>query len=311
MVMDQQAARRAANEMPEGTQVLYGDFAEGGTYYSCTYQPDVVYATYGDIERKLQIIRPVREGYAFPLIIFVQGSAWRPQDIYAAVPNLSQIASKGYVIASVQIRDTDIAPFPAALEDVKCALRFMRAHAQEYGIDPKRAAVWGDSSGGHLSLMTGLTIGEYSNGLYPEESDEVLAVVDYYGISDLFTLGLYNDILEHSTPESPEGLLVGGHVEEQAETARKASPIHQSLDRELPPFLIVHGDQDSIVHVNQSIEMYKALKAAGQNVLFYKVAGADHGVGVWNPQVLDVTARFLSTHLNRSFADTSMFQHEV
>ncbi|OWR32004.1 esterase [Saccharibacillus sp. O23] len=309
--MDQQAARRAASETPEGTQILYGDFAEGGAYYSCSYLPDVVYATYGDVERKLQIIKPSRENYKFPLIIFVQGSAWRPQDIYAAIPNLSQMASRGYVIASVQIRDTDIAPFPAALEDVKCALRFMRAHAEEYGIDPHRAAVWGDSSGGHLSLMTGLTIGEYNNGLHGEQSDEVLAVVDYYGISDLFTLGLYNDVLEHGTADSPEGLLVDGPVEERAELAKEASPIHRNLDRELPPFLIVHGDSDSIVHVNQSIEMYKALRSAGQNVLLYKVAGADHGTGVWNPQVLDVTARFLSAHLNRPFMEPPPFQHEI
>jgi len=308
--LDQQAARRAANEMPEGTQVVYGDFAEAGTYYSCTYRPDVVYATHDGIDRKLQIITPHREGYAFPLIVFIQGSAWRPQDVYAGIPNLSQIAAKGYVIASVQIRDTDIAQFPAALEDVKSALRFMRQHADEYGVDPRRAAVWGDSSGGHLSLMTGLTIGEYNNGLYGEQSDEVLAVVDYYGVSDLLTLGRYNDILDHDAADSPEGLLIGGRVSENEEAAKKASPIHQDLNRELPPFLIIHGDSDSIVHVNQSVEMYKALKSNGQNVLFYKVAGADHGTGVWNPQVLDITAQFLSVHLNRPFTQAP-FQHEV
>lgn len=297
--MDKKSADIAANEMPEGTQVLYGEYAEAGTYYSCTYRPDVVYATYGDVERRLQIIMPYQGGYKFPLVVFVQGSAWRKQDRYAAIPNLSHIASKGYVIASVEIRDTDIAQFPASVEDVKCAIRFMRKHAEEYGLDPNRVAVWGDSSGGHLALMTGLTIGGYNNGLYGEQSDEVSAVVDYYGVTDLLTLGKYNDILDHDAADSPEGLLVGGRVKDHIELARKASPIHQDLDKELPPILIMHGDSDQVVHVNQSIEMYKALKEHGRRVLFYKVAGADHGTGFWNPQVLDITEKFLSVNLRR------------
>lgn len=301
----------AANEMPEGTQIIYGDFSEGGTYYSCSYRPDVVYAEYGDVKRRLQIIVPHRAGYKFPLVVFVQGSAWRKQDLYAAIPNLSHIAAKGYVIASVEIRDTDISRFPAAIEDVKCAIRFMRKHAEEYGIDPNRVAVWGDSSGGHLSLMTGLTIGEYDNGLYSEQADEVSAVIDYYGVTDLLTLGKYNDILDHDAADSPEGLFIGGKVKDHVNLARKASPIHQDLGKRLPPFLIIHGDSDNIVHVNQSIEMYKALKEHGQKVIFYKVIGADHGIGIWNPQVLDITVKFLSANLNRPCIDKPPFQHSM
>jgi len=308
--MDKKAAYIAANEMPEGTQVIYGEYAEKGTYYSCTYHPDVVYATYGDLERRLQIIRPQRGGYRFPLVVFIQGSAWRKQDIYAAIPNLSHIAAKGYVIASVEIRDTDIARFPAAIEDVKCAIRYMRKHAETYGVDPSRVAVWGDSSGGHLALMTGLTMGEFNNGLYREYSDEVCAVVDYYGVSDLLSLGRYNDILDHDAADSPEGLLLGGRVKDHLELAKKASPLHQDLAKPLPPFLIIHGDSDGVVHINQSIEMYKALREHGQRALFYKVVGADHGSGVWNPQILDLTERFLSSSLHRPFMNKPPVQHE-
>jgi acetyl esterase/lipase len=300
----------AANEMPEGTQIIYGEYAERGAYYSCTYRHDVVYANDGGLERKLQIILPQRAGYKFPLVVFVQGSAWRPQDLYAAIPNLSHVAAKGYVIASVEIRHTDIAKFPAAIEDVKCAIRYMRKHAEEYGIDPARVAVWGDSSGGHLALMTGLTMGEYDNGLYSEQSDAVNAVVDYYGVSDLLTLGKYNDILDHDAADSPEGLLIGGRVKDHAELAKQASPIHQDLSRDLPPFLIIHGDSDSIVHVNQSIEMYKALREHGQRALFYKVVGGEHGSGVWTPHILDLTERFLSSALYRPLADNPPFQHD-
>jgi len=309
--VNHQAADIAANEVPEGTQILYGEFAEGGTYYSCSYRPDVVYATYGDVDRRLQVIVPHRTGYRFPLVVFVQGSAWRKQDLYAAIPNLCHIAAKGYVIASVEIRDTDIAQFPAALEDVKCAIRYLRQNAEEYGIDPNRVAVWGDSSGGHLALMTGLTIDEYDNGLYSEQSDGVSAVIDYYGVTDLLTLGKYNDILDHDAADSPEGLLIGGRVKDHVERAKKASPLHQNLDKRLPPFLIIHGDSDNIVHVNQSLEMYKALKEHGQRALLYKVVGADHGIGVWSPQVLAITEKFLSANLHRPFLEKPPFQHVV
>ena len=308
--MDHIAANIAANELPAGAQVLYAEFSEGAKHQSCAYIPDVVYAKYGDIERRLQIITPGRFGGKFPLIVFIQGSAWRKQDVYSAIPNLSYIAAKGYAIASVEIRDTDIAPFPAAVEDVKCAIRFMRLNAAQYGVDPDKVAVWGDSSGGHLSLMTGLTIGEYNNGLYADQSDEVSAVVDYYGISDILTLGKHNFILDHDSADSPEGLFLGGKPSVLPALAKKASPVYQDLSKKLPPFLIVHGDSDNVVHVSQSIEMYKALKEAGQKVLFYKVIAADHGIGVWSPAVMDITEQFFAAHLKRPFMGRPPFQHE-
>lgn len=306
--MDKKAAYVASNELPMGTQILYGEFSEGGKYYSCAYHHDVVYAKHGDVECKLQIIMPMQGTCKFPLVVFVQGSAWKKQDLYSAIPNLSHIAAKGYVVVSVEIRDTDIAPFPAALEDVKCAIRFMRKNADKYGVQPNNVAVWGDSSGGHLALMTGLTKGEYNNGLYSEQLDEVSAVIDYYGVSDLLTLGKYNYILDHDSADSPEGLLIGGKVQDNIELAKKASPIYQNLDKELPTFLIVHGDSDNIVHVNQSIEMYKALKEHGQRAIFYKVVGADHGIGIWGPQVLNITEQFLSASLKRPCMEKPPFQ---
>jgi len=297
--MDIREAKIAANETPEGTQVLFAEFSGEGMYFSCTYLHDVVYARYGNVERKLQIIKPYEARQKFPLIVYVQGSAWGKQDLYSAIPNLSHIASKGYVIASVEIRNTDIAKFPAALEDVKCAIRFMRENADTYGIDPDKVAVWGDSSGGHLALMTGLTAGEYNNGLYKDQSDEVTAVVDYFGVTNLLTLGKYNDAIDHDSADCPEALFIGGKIADNIELAKKASPIYMDLDKKLPPFLIIHGDEDNVVHVNQSIEMYKALKKHNQKVFFYKVIGAGHGPGIWSSQVLTLTEKFLAAHLKR------------
>ncbi len=295
--MNKIEAYKASNEVPEGTQILYGSFDEATKIYECSYIPDVVYATYGSIERKLQIIKPRRPGKACPCVVFIKGSGWQKQNIYEVLPQLSHIAAKGYIVASVEIRGTDIATFPAPLEDVKCAIRFMRENAAEYMVDPENIAVWGDSSGGHLALMTGLTIGEYKNELYSEQSDSVKAVIDYYGISNLQTLGKYNDFVDHDAPDSREAKLLGCCVKDNIALAQKASPVYQNFKQYLPPFLIVHGDSDSVIHVNQSIEMYKILKNNGHRAAFYKVMGGEHGSGIWNWEVLNITEQFLSTHL--------------
>ena len=297
--MDNREAYFATNEIPAGAQVLFAEFSGEGKFYSCTYLHDIVYARYGDKEMRLQIIKPYQIEKKFPLVVYIQGSAWGEQDLYEAIPKLSHVAEKGYVIASVEIRDTRIARFPTPLEDVKCAIRFMRKNADTYGVDINNVAIWGDSSGGHLSLMAGLTIGEYNNGLYGEESDEVCAVVDYFGVSDILTLGKHNDILDHDSPNAPEALLIGGRIKDNIKLAKKASPIHQDLGKKLPAFFIIHGDSDKMVHISQSIEMFKALKENGQSVLFYKVIGGGHGGGIWNPQVLNLTEQFLSANLKR------------
>ncbi len=297
--MDRVLAEVAANEMPQGTQILYSRYAQDGKSYSCEYLPDVPYVTYGDITLKLQIIKPMAAEEKMPLVVFIQGSGWKKQNLYFEIPNLSVIAAQGYVVASVEYRSIPEYRYPAQLEDVKCAIRFLRKNADQFCVNPNNVAIWGDSSGGHLSLMTGLTIGQFNNGHYAEQSDEVLAVVDYYGITDISTMGKFNDILDHDADDAPEALLIGGKVSQNMEKAKQASPLYQNMDRPLPPFLLIHGDNDIVVHVSQSIEMFKALQRHGKNVQFYKVLGADHIFGFWNPDVLQVTERFLSTYLKR------------
>jgi acetyl esterase/lipase len=297
--VDPRKALVAANETPEGAILLYARQAEAGAPYSCEYLPDVTYATYGERTMRLQIVRPMALRSKVPLILFIQGSGWKKQTLYFQIPNLSIVAARGYVVASVEYRETPDARFPAQLEDVKCAIRFLRANADRFGIDPERVGVWGDSSGGHLSLMTGLTPGRYRNEPFPDVRDDVAAVVDYYGISDLLSLGKFNDYEQHDAATSPEAMLIGGSVLEKTEEARRASPIHQPLDVDLPPFLIVHGDCDAIIHIDQSYGMYHALRRAGQDVQLVKVLGADHIFGMWTPEVLDLTARFFDRHLKR------------
>jgi len=297
--MDKRLADRVANASPEGMGVLYASFHGKDGYYHTEYIPDVPYASYGDVTLKLQIIKPIFCQERMPLIVYVQGSAWRKQNIYGSIPSLCNMASRGYVVASVEYRDTDIARFPAQIEDTKAAIRFMRANAEKYAVDTDKVAIWGDSSGGHTALMVGMTPGKFHNGLYGEYSDRVSAIVDFYGVTDIPSLGEFNDVLDHNAPDSPQALLIGGPVPDNLEKAKEASPLYNIPEEEIPPILMVHGDCDGLVHIDQSIRMYKALKEAGKKVIFYKVVGADHGIGVWNKDVLDVTDKFLASVLYR------------
>ncbi len=297
--MDKKLADRVANASPEGMNILYASFDGKDGYFHTEYITDVPYASYGDVTLRLQIIKPIFPHERMPLIVYVQGSAWRKQNIYGAIPNLCNMASRGYVVASVEYRDTDIAGFPAQIEDAKAAIRFMRANAEKYAVDTDKVAIWGDSSGGHVALMVGMTPGKFHNGLYGEHSDRVSAIVNYYGVTDIPAMGEYNDALDHNAPDAPEALLIGGPVPENIEKAKEASPLYNIPEEEIPPILMVHGDCDGLVHIDQSIRMYHALKEAGKKVIFYKVVGADHGIGVWNKDVLDVTDKFLASVLKR------------
>ncbi|WP_081752091.1 alpha/beta hydrolase [Paenibacillus sp. 1-18] len=178
----------------------------------------------------------------YPLIIYLQGCGWgwSKQDTFAFVPQLSEFAKMGYVIASVQYRTSDSAIFPAQIQDVKAAVRFLKANASLYNIDPERVGVWGDSSGAHLALLLGLTEGneEFTGDReYPNESSSIQAVVDWFGPTDFLTMSQYPSVFDHDSPHSPESKLVGGAIQENKDKARKASPM-QYIHSEAPPILI-------------------------------------------------------------------------
>ena len=124
------------------------------------YIPDVEYMNIDGISRILQILVPrkrVMENEKYPLIVYVQGSAWHKQNVYQHVGQLNYLCKQGFVVAIVQYRESDLAPFPAQIEDTKTAIRFLRKHHEEYFIDEQNVFLFGDSSGGHVALVSGLT----------------------------------------------------------------------------------------------------------------------------------------------------------
>ena len=238
----------------------------------------------------------------FPLVVYVQGSAWREQQLGTGVARLAEVARRGYVIAVVEYRPSSAAGFPAQVADALSATRWLRDHARDFHLDPERMAMWGDSSGGHTTVMVAV------NGHDPSFTDEPdqppLAFdcfVDFYGPVALDQMDDEPTTMEHRVLGSPESDLLGGReLAAVPDLVRRADPrTYLAADRPLAPILLAHGTKDRLVPFAQSILLYQALRAAGQPVEMVKVRGAAHGgVTFWTDELLDIVGDFLDRHLN-------------
>jgi acetyl esterase/lipase len=270
--------------------------------YSVDTILNVEYGRKSDIPLHLNILTPrLEEGKeeAFPLIMFIQGSAWFKQELTQQLAQLVDFARRGYVIAMVEYRPSTIAPFPAQVKDARTAARFMLKYAAEYHADPERLVIWGDSSGGHTAVMMALTDGD------PYFSDEeilpltIRGVVDYYGPINFATMNDDPSIQDHEAPDSPEGMVLGGvSIPEHPELVSAASPLsYITSTSSLPPFLIIHGDMDRIVPYGQSVLLYRKLVECNQPVTMYRIEGADHsGNAFWTAlEPVRITAEFIAS----------------
>ena len=236
------------------------------------------------------------ENEKYPLIVYVQGSAWHKQNVYQHVGQLNYLCKQGFVVAIVQYRESDLAPFPAQIEDTKTAIRFLRKHHEEYFIDEQNVFLFGDSSGGHVALVSGLTskLPLFNGNLYSEYSNEVRAIIDFYGVVDITMEDGFPITENHQQPDSPEGYLIGRkNVLEHLDIARQTSPMTY-LDGDIPPILIAHGTKDRLVAFKQSVKLYKALKDKNKEVIFYRMKGADHGGPMFFcEEMLDEVIKFI------------------
>lgn len=248
------------------------------------------------VSLKLDLYRSENLAEAHPLIVWVHGGAWR-RGHRGAVP-IKKLLKEGYVIASVDYRLTPVAPFPANVHDIKAAIRFLRTHAKQYGIDPNRITIAGASAGGHLAALVGVTNGskmhEGSVGDLLNASSDVQAVVSFFGASDLLT------ILGQSTPHGLSvrvpalELLLGGSPVEKDKLARLASPLHQ-LDPKDPPLMLIHGDEDPQMPYEQSELLQAACDKTKVPCEFVTVKGGKHGGrGFFDEAMIKKVATFLS-----------------
>lgn len=257
---------------------------------------DLAYVADGHERHKLDLYLP-KNGQNLPLIINIHGGAFKMGSKEMGVP--VEYLAKDYAVASINYRLSQHAVFPAQIEDCKAAVRWLRAHAGEYGLDPNRFAAWGSSAGGHLAAMLGTTgdTKEFDAGAHLDQPSRVQAVVDYFGPTDFLQMDAHrlpNGQL-HDPADSPESLLVGGAIRENKDKTARANPITY-VTKEDPPFLICHGDADPLVPHHQSELLAAALQAAGVPVNFYTVKGAGHG-RFNDPKVVELTEEFLGRQL--------------
>jgi acetyl esterase/lipase len=247
----------------------------------------------------LDLHRPATAAVA-PLVVFLHGGGWRLGSRTAFGPTYAEwdpspfarLAAAGLAVASVDYRLSGESTFPAQLDDVTAALAWLRGNAGELGLDTVRTAVWGESAGGHLAALLGLT------------DPAVRAVVDWYGPSDLTALvgdaaatGI--SVSEPGAADSREALLLGAPVADVPELAKAASPVAQ-VHADAPAFLLVHGTADRFVPYRQSERLADALTGCGADARLHPVDGADHmwlGDQAAARTAFDLSLSFVLDHL--------------
>jgi acetyl esterase/lipase len=231
---------------------------------------DLEYGRGGDLPLYLDIYIPETPIILpMPAVVFIHGGGWRSGDKYPS--QVRSLAERGFFGVSINYRLSGNATFPAAVEDCKCAVRWLRANAAEFHVDPSRIGVWGGSAGGHLSLMVGCvdeSAGLEGNGGWEKYSSRVQAVCSYYGPSDLAHM-------QDGDTVAPVQFL-GGTPAEKPEAYRLASPVTYVTPDD-PPLLIVHGDSDLVVPYTQSVTMLQAYLNLGLEVELVKILNAGHG----------------------------------
>jgi acetyl esterase/lipase len=257
---------------------------------------DVVYGVGGGEPLRLDIYQPAARPRArMPAMVYVHGGGWRTGDKNNKDERLGPFASRGYFCVSVGYRLSHQAKFPAQINDVKCATRFLRAHADEYGIDPDRFGAWGNSAGGHLVSLLGTSAGVpelEGNGGWPGESSAVHAVCSWYSPPDLYALAEFYGL---DTPDSSVTQLLGVTARKDPEAARRASPSTYVSPRS-PAFLLIAGDADALIPLPPIRAFHERLLAAGVESTLTVYAGAGHGSEAAYDH-LPETMRFFDRHL--------------
>jgi len=268
--------------------------------------------TYNIMGRPIQLSMDVIQPYAtkpLPAVLFITGGGFMDAPKTKFIGQRVDMARAGYVVASIDYRVVPTVTFPGPLEDVKTAVRYLRANAAKFGIDPTKIAVMGESAGGYYAAMAATTNGvkEFDKGEYLNQSSDVQAVVDLYGLSDLTKVGddFSREIKEaHKSPAVPEAMLVngipfqaGGSILSNPEKAKKANPITY-ISKQTPPFLLMNGDADNVVSPSQTKILHEALLSHGIDSTRYVVKGADHAGLLWyQPEIMDVVIKFLDKNL--------------
>ena len=267
---------------------------------SVATQRDLVYKRVNGAVLTLDLYCPEKVSGSLPVIVWIHTGGWS-KGRKERCPAVA-LVQDGYAVASIDYRLTSTAPFPAQIEDCKAAVRWLRANASTYHLDPDHIGVWGHSAGGHLAALLGTSGGVRElegTGDNMSYSSRVQAVCDVAGPSDL--VRLYQEASQSRGDKSGKVMydvaaLVGGSAEKNITTATAASPIHY-VSKDDPPFLIIHGEIDSTVPVTQAESFAAALKAAGVETTLEIANGRGHGAG--GPKSQPMIKAFFDKYLKK------------
>lgn len=233
------------------------------------------------------------------VLVYVLGGSFTSGDKQkgSGMFDISQMVDRGFAVVAINYRLMPANPFPATVEDAKCAIRFLRAHQAQYNLDTNKVGIWGGSAGGHLAAMVGLTNGEegYETGEYLEQSSEVDAVVEMFGPTEpTLPMKWLQQILLYRAFNTTDPNL---------EILKQASPVNY-IRGDAPPFFIIHGEQDSAVPVEQAEIFHQRLASAGVDTRILIVKNANHNSkptgGETEPDRLEIStmvADFFSEYL--------------
>ena len=239
------------------------------------FEKGVVYGKGGGEDLTMNVARPKDVAGPLPCVLVIHGGGWAAGNKEGHNNLTWEFAKRGYVSATVGYRLVPKALYPAQIEDVKCAVRYVRANAEKLGVDPKRIGATGFSAGGHLSMMLGVMgkdDGLEGEGGNPEQPSQVNAVVAFFGPTDFINVVF---------PDASRPIVekwIGGTREEKKEEYRKASPITY-VSKGDAPTLMIQGTKDPLVPHDQAYRMADALTAAGVPGRVDLILGAGHGWG--------------------------------
>ena len=260
----------------------------------CLYSQNWEYYDYGNCKRHLQILFPykpeMREDEKYPLILFIPGSAWHKQEMYNDIPQYALLARRGFVVAAMEYRESDIAAFPAQIEDVYNALNFIPSIADNFHIDTNKIFLMGNSSGGHIAMMSVLFNAHGLCNALPKIS----GVICESGSTDLLICA--KEELPPWMKVRPSAVLLGvDEIEGHEELAEKAScSMYISENIELPPILLMHSEYDPIVSVENSRTLYEKLVTSHHNVCYYELEKNDAhgGAAYYDNAILNIIQEF-------------------
>ncbi|HPM29777.1 MAG TPA: alpha/beta hydrolase [Chryseolinea sp.] len=264
-----------------------------------TLHGDIAYNNDTLAKHLLDIYLPPNANGHVPLVIFIHGGGWLGNDKYADIgymkKTVAEIVSSGFALASIDYRFATQAIFPSQIQDCNRAISFLVDNADKYGLDKKRIAVMGFSAGGHLASLTGLSKNNNVENFFmpgTNKSFTFKAVVDFYGPAELILFPGSND------PKSPESLLIGATPLSRPDLAKAASPVTY-VDKNDPPFLIIHGEKDEIVSNKHSQLLSSWLNVVGvQNELVIVKDAPHFGVMFDADDIRNKVITFLKKQMN-------------